>query len=255
MPKPLLLEVREKPITSMVIIICSTMWMLITQRRWGYDTLGTSYQKVIIDSEYWRTIVSQFSHIDFMHLVMNMSSLWSLGFVETMPRLGKMYYIKVTLLLLVFSKVVTLGLYYCLIKVLRRGYYRRVVSVGYSSVVFGWMSNLAIVRPRNGRYSLMGLPSIPMSMAPFASLILTSMMIPKASFWGHLGGILVGYMIGFGWFDWLNLFWIASLGFWTGLGILVQLIRQGRLNLPFLKFEGSNAQNDDPIILVNGQIP
>ena len=45
-------------------------------------------------------------------------------------------------------------------------------------------------------FSVFGFGNIPMYLTPFASLILTSIIIPRASFMGHLSGILVGFLVG-----------------------------------------------------------
>ena len=45
-------------------------------------------------------------------------------------------------------------------------------------------------------FSIGGLTQVPMWLAPFAALALTSVIVPRASFVGHLSGILVGYMVG-----------------------------------------------------------
>lgn len=45
-------------------------------------------------------------------------------------------------------------------------------------------------------FSIVGLTQVPMWLAPFAALALTSAIVPRASFVGHLSGILVGYMVG-----------------------------------------------------------
>jgi len=44
-------------------------------------------------------------------------------------------------------------------------------------------------------FSVFGFGNIPMYLTPFASLILTSIIIPRASFVGHLSGILVGFLV------------------------------------------------------------
>ena len=44
-------------------------------------------------------------------------------------------------------------------------------------------------------FSIVGLTQVPMWLAPFAALALTSVIVPRASFVGHLSGILVGYMV------------------------------------------------------------
>lgn len=69
----------------------------------------------------------------------------------------------------------------------------------------------------NRTYSVLGL-AIPGHLLPFGSLVLTQVLIPRASFVGHLAGILVGYAIGFGAFDWVTPWWSASLAVWTTIG-------------------------------------
>ncbi len=44
------------------------------------------------------------------------------------------------------------------------------------------------------RFSVFGLADVPMWATPFASLALTSAIVPRASFVGHLSGIVVGFM-------------------------------------------------------------
>ena len=49
--------------------------------------------------------------------------------------------------------------------------------------------------------SVFGLISLPLVFAPFESLVLTSILIPQASFIGHLAGIIAGYMVASGTFQ------------------------------------------------------
>ena len=58
---------------------------------------------------------------------------------------------------------------------------------------FRWMTVLAVGGAAS--FSVFGFGNIPMYLTPFASLILTSIIIPKASFVGHLSGILVGFLV------------------------------------------------------------
>lgn len=67
-------------------------------------------------------------------------------------------------------------------------------------------------------YNLLGLVNVPVLLAPFGSLILTSILIPRASFVGHLSGILAGYLIATGAFDWLTPWWFLSLLGWAIAG-------------------------------------
>lgn len=249
------MEMVDAPATSLVITFCTLFWIYISHKRLGYEQLGMSYNSVVLDGEYWRLLVSQISHVELLHLVFNMSSLWSLGFVERDSSMGTAYYIKVTLLLLLFSELVCLGIYFFAIKVLRREYYNRVVAVGYSCVVFGWMSNLSVAPGAAAKYSILGMAQIPMWTAPFGSLVITSILVPRASFLGHLSGILVGYVIGFGVFNELNLFWTLSLGGWAILGVVISLVRSGTITIPFVQVHASNdLESGNAVRIVDGVV-
>jgi len=60
--------------------------------------------------------------------------------------------------------------------------------------------------------------SVSTHFVPFGSLMLTTVLIPRASFLGHLAGIIVGYAAAFGAFAWMTPFWTMSLGLWAVLG-------------------------------------
>ena len=46
-----------------------------------------------------------------------------------------------------------------------------------------------------GSFSVLGMAEMPMWASPFASLVLTSVLVPQASFLGHLAGIVVGFAV------------------------------------------------------------
>ena len=78
-------------------------------------------------------------------------------------------------------------------------------------------------------YSILGL-SVSAHCIPFGSLVLTSVLIPRASFLGHLAGIIVGYAAAFGAFAWMTPFWTVSLGLWAVLGAhLIPAARESSL--------------------------
>jgi membrane associated rhomboid family serine protease len=97
-----------------------------------------------------------------------------------------------THMFVVLSGLLVLGFYHIMIQRFKVEYFRRVTAVGYSCVVFGWMTILAAKQP-SLKLNIFGVLSI--SFAPFESLIFTSIMVLQASFIGHLSGIIVGYSI------------------------------------------------------------
>lgn len=237
MGKPLFYEILQKPATSCIIGICSAIWFYIQKKNIGYAQVGVSYDTAV-EGHYWRLITSAFSHISVLHLVFNMSALWSLGVVEQLGHigLGVEFYLQYTLVLVVLSGALVLGAYHVLIQKFRIDYFRRVTAVGYSCVVFGWMTILAVKQP-SSKLDLFGFLSLPISFAPFESLIFTSIIVPQASFVGHLSGIIVGYSIAWGLIHGMNNYWAVSMLGWIILIFVFSLKRTGTVDFTFIEIE------------------
>lgn len=58
------------------------MWAWLNHRHLGYQDVGLSHDLVVHNQQFWRIVTSQLSHVDFIHLLFNMTSLWSLGGFE-----------------------------------------------------------------------------------------------------------------------------------------------------------------------------
>ena len=89
------------------------------------------------------------------------------------------------------TMVLVLAAYHCLAKWGRQERYEHATAVGYSCVVFGWMTVLSVKQPTHS-FSLLGYINLPINLAPFGSLIFCSIIVPQASFIGHLAGIVMG---------------------------------------------------------------
>lgn len=237
MGKPLIYEIMEKPATSCMIGIFSAIWFYIQKKRIGYSHVGLSYETAV-EGHWWRIITSAFSHISVLHLVFNISALWSLGVVEQLGHigLGVKYYLHYSLVLVVLSGLLVLGMYHVLILRFKIEYFRRVTAVGYSCVVFGWMTILAVKQP-SSKLDLFGFLSLPISFAPFESLIFTSIIVPQASFLGHLSGIIVGYAIGWGFIHGMNNYWAFSMLVWIVIIFVLSLKKSGAFDINFLEVE------------------
>ncbi|KAL2613588.1 hypothetical protein R1flu_025280 [Riccia fluitans] len=238
MGRLLVYDILEKPTSSVIIGFCSAVWLYIQKKNLGYSDLGLSYETVVSGGQHWRLLTSSFSHVSFLHLVFNMSSLWSLGVIESLPQLGLgiRFYLHYTLVLLTASSLVVLGLYHVLIHRFKLAFYRRVAAVGYSCVVFGWMTILSVKHPST-KLELFGLLSLPISYAPFESLVFTSIIVPQASFLGHLSGILVGYLIAWNVFQGMTDFWAVAISGWLVLMFVISLKRTSDVGMPFLHIE------------------
>ena len=230
MGTPLLVDAWERPATTSVIIVCCLVWYYLHRHGLGYEDVGVSYRKAVVEGQYWRCITASFSHVSLIHLLFNMSSLWSLGVVEKMGRLnskgdtewGTACYVRYTVVMLIGTMAVVLGVTHLLIKHFKLERYEHVRTAGYSCVVFGWMTVLSVKNP-TPVFSVGPVGSnisLPVNLAPFGSLIFTSIVVPQASFVGHLSGIFVGYLIAWDLFKWVNNGWCGVLVFCVTVGLL-----------------------------------
>lgn len=238
MGKPLFFQILEKPASSCIIALCTAVWLFIQKKNVGYAEVGMSYESVVSEGQIWRLITSTFSHISILHLVFNMNALWSLGIVENLGDigLGVQFYLQYTLVLIVLSALIVLGMYHLLIYRFKMEHYKRVTAVGYSCVVFGWMTILSAKQP-SSKVDLFGVLSLPISFAPFESLVFTSIIVPQASFLGHLSGIIVGYSIAWGLVQGMNNYWALTILGWILLACIYSVKRASSLELRFLQIE------------------
>lgn len=237
MGRPILLDAMERPVTSFVIALCTLIWYHLNSKGLGYEEVGMSYEKVVRARQYWRCVTASFSHISPLHLLFNMSTLWSLGVVEQMRGRGEGWgsgwYVRYTLVMLVGTMACVILAYHVLV---RMGHerYERVTAVGYSCVVFGWMTVLSVRQPTSS-ISLLGYVQLPVNLAPFGSLLFTSMIVPQASFVGHLMGIVMGYAVAWGMFAWVNWWWTGVLAVATSAAFVTSLHATTDFEIPMAR--------------------
>ncbi|KAK4406248.1 RHOMBOID-like protein 13 [Sesamum angolense] len=98
------------------------------------------------------------------------------------------------------------------------------------------MTILSTKQP-SSKLELFGFLSLPISFAPFESLIFTSIIVPQASFIGHLSGIIVGYAIAWGVIHGMNNYWAVSMLAWIVLIFILSLKKSGTYDFGFLEIE------------------
>jgi len=245
MQKPLLYEVFEAPASSAVAVACIASWLYTLHRNYSVDSYAFSYEKVVQNKEYWRVFSSAFSHAGILHLVFNLSALWSCKVLELGN--GTVVYLKISLLLIIMSTLGEVLMYYILIYFFGKQHYLHTYSVGYSCVVFGLMT---VVSQAAGGLSIFGI-FIPFNVAPFVSLFLTTLMIPQASFIGHLSGIVAGYLIAWNLFAWFTnyIFYCSTL--WLLLFFGWNIHTTTSFKIPIFNVL---QQQQDAVILQNGVI-
>ncbi|CAL8464708.1 g4243 [Coccomyxa elongata] len=148
----------------------------------------------ILEGWQWtRLLWSAFLHADDIHLFYNMSSLLWKG-AQLEPDLGSMRFLGLVGELLLLSHVATVGLAAAAAKVLpdlAGVQYYSSCAIGFSAVLFALK---VVLSHRTPGWSYIGGIALPTKYVCWAELAYIQLLTPKASFLGHLGGILAGLL-------------------------------------------------------------
>jgi membrane associated rhomboid family serine protease len=204
---------------------------------------------VVNDKQYWRAITSTFSHLNLLHIAFNCMSLWNVGYIET--RIGAARYLTYTYLLVMFSTLTIYGIQWLLIHKFDRQEYRNSFALGYSAVVFGWLSINVVVAPGAGLS--LGFMTIPNIMLPFFYLLICQLLIQNASFIGHLAGIVCGFMLGWGWFDWVTT-WLFCILLIATVGFFLYNVHQTTAIFGGASTDASSNSSNTSTRVVNGVV-
>jgi len=132
----------------------------------------------VADGEYYRLFTAMFMHIGVLHLLMNMYALWILG--RTLEAfLGPVRYLALYLVAGLGGNVAAY--------VFQPG----ALSAGASTAIFGLFAALFVVLRKLGLNAASVLPVI------IINLVVT-LTVPNISIAGHIGGFLVGGLVGAG---------------------------------------------------------
>lgn len=180
------------PVTLGTIIGQTLLYLGIIQVPWDRWDVCISAQNVWRNQDWKRLILSAVEHGDDRHLYYNMISFLSKA-RSLEPRYGSLNFA----ILLTIITTLTSGIYVALglscANVLHDAYYLQTCAIGFSGVVFA----LKVITTMENNYytqtTIAGF-TMPSKYAPWAELILIHLLVPNASFMGHLAGILAGLM-------------------------------------------------------------
>jgi membrane associated rhomboid family serine protease len=201
-------DMAAAPANTAVMALCTVIWFFMWNRRVGFEEVSISYTRVVRDGQYYRALTAALTHLDVLHILFNMATLWSVCAEEAVH--GSVWYLVITTQLLLVSKALWIGIVYVLIHYGGRPGAADQQAVGYSGVIFGWIALMVAENPR-GSASIMGMVDVPRLLYPVAMLLVTQLLIRRASFIGHLAGMLAGFAIGWGALAWMGYFWWGTV--------------------------------------------
>ena len=217
---PLVYELAHFP------VVCATFILCVARYTWLNRSVADrvadsafSFKAIVSDGEIDRIIFAQMSHESFLHLALNMSSLISLRDLES--SLGCAAYLRLVLVLMFLSAALMLALSLALYKRTAQLVHLTSSSIGYSCVLFAMTSFQASSRA-SAAVSIFGI-RMPALFAPFASLVMVSVLVPSSSFLGHLSGIVSGFVAAA-----LSLHTVLPLSFLATLPLLCLVSKYAR---------------------------
>lgn len=156
---------------------------------WNSEDVCISALKIIKNKDWRSFIASNFEHGSDMHLYYNMISfILKGGYLEP-----KYYSINFGILIGILSlgcSTMYVGLSYGLMQMTADWSYYTTCAIGFSAVLFA-LKVIVICEERDRLHDVGGF-RVPSKIAVWVELILIHILVPNASFVGHLGGILVG---------------------------------------------------------------
>lgn len=147
----------------------------------------------VVTTEFWRrAVLSILVHADDLHLYWNMASLLSKG-ASLEASLGSVGFGLTTVCLACITQAVYLAAAIAFSAGPAWLDVWGVCCVGFSGVLFAYKVVLDAGDPTGGWRSIMGM-QVPVAWAAWGELIIASMLNPRASFVGHLSGIVAGHI-------------------------------------------------------------
>lgn len=180
------------PITLGIIVLNTVVYLRLLTGLPTVRQACISYVHVWYGQEWRRIFLSPFFHLDDLHLYYNMVSfLWKGRSLET--RLGSNGMLYLMSVFSILTSVTLLILDYSLSVLLNDLSYQHTCAAGFSGVIFA-LKVLTTYNLPSGSMTNVFLFNVPSRIAFWVELVIIQLLVPSASFTGHLAGIFVGLL-------------------------------------------------------------
>jgi len=183
---------RIPPVTLSFIGINVAVYLELLDSLPSLGKACISAHHVWFNGDWKRLLFAAFYHLNDFHLYYNMASfVWKGMSLER--RMGSSKFLYILAVFTVLTNAVLVGLDVALANITGDYSYIYTCAAGFSGVIFA-LKVLTTYNLPSGVSMVMGMFPVPMRWACWAELILIQLLVPNASFTGHLAGILVGMM-------------------------------------------------------------
>ena len=179
----------HQPLWTFAILVTNALvWLAMTVLGDSTDprllvAFGAKYNPAIVAGEYWRLLTACFLHIGILHLAFNSYALFSFG-IEMERHYGRSRFLALYLLSGVAGSVLSfLG--------------SNAISAGASGAIFGLVGAMIVYfvtyREEFGQWGRRQLANV-LLVAGYN--LIWGFMAPGIDYWGHIGGLLAGLVLG-----------------------------------------------------------
>lgn len=183
---------RIPPITLSFIGINVAVYLRLLNNLPSRGKACVSAHYVWFSGDWRRLILATFYHSDDLHLYFNMASFVWKG-ISLEKRMGSAKFLYILSVFALLTNTLLVGLDLTLANITEDPSYIYTCAAGFSGVIFA-LKVLTTYNLPSGVSMVMGIFPVPMKWACWVELILIQLLVPNASFTGHLAGILVGLM-------------------------------------------------------------
>lgn len=183
-------------VTKCIIFLCVLIHISIFLGSLGLQNFAISADYVIVRGEYYRVVTSAFTHVNLMHIGMNMMSMFSLGSSLEM-QYGSLAFLFMSVWAVLLIGIIYVSLSWIGAKVMADETWMYMSAVGYSGVLFCYAILESFHTTATTR-SLCGFCDVPARMYPFILLVGISLLMPGISFLGHVSGVCFGLLLVYG---------------------------------------------------------
>jgi len=190
----------------LVIFILSSLWVYVKVLvgHWDIKLFPIEYREFVSHRRWHRLAYFTLGHGNAWHLLLNLTALWSLRFIEKLY--GSMFMFKYTIVLALFEALSTIGgLHWILnfsgLQFSPQHPINNISMCGFTSVMLGWLGYISIdlaVNNKNMMFYVFGVLPVTVPIAPIILMLVSQCILPRGQNISHAGGLAGGYLLASG---------------------------------------------------------
>lgn len=196
-------DIVEHPFCSIFIVLIIWLWVNISYNDLDIRKYSLSVTDCWKNKQYWRILTSPFLHKSLVHLILNVSCLWNVRFVEI--NYGTWFLFRYSIILFMCETLIVYAVMKGFSKFANNPILTevlfRVQYSGTSGLILAWLGfqSVEIMNEKtNSLFLLFGFLSIPAVFAPVILLGFFYLLTPRNNGVANSAGLFAGYLLGVG---------------------------------------------------------